>query len=607
MNAAQMGSAIPWLRAATSTGSGEVLAFGAGGLQTVSHREGAIHLAAVGRLRLRDAELARLAQTAGMGTALARAFERHGTRLPEQVAGEYALVAWDSARRTGVAAVDRFATYPLFWAERDGRVAFATDPAEVAGLLGFACDAEPAAIHAYLYFHVVPAPLSIVRGVQRLDVGQAMLVERGASRLVAHWTPRFVEDAPFDFASEREAFRAALRAGVEECAAGVPRERLGCFLSGGTDSSTISGLATQAYGAPARTFSIGFDVSGYDERHWSRIAARHFGTDHTEHVMTPEEAEAAIDTIAQAYEQPFGNSSALPTLVCSRIAREAGVSRLLGGDGGDELYGGNERYATQWLFSLYERLPQGVRRGLMEPLLFGPLRDVQLWPVRKARGYVEQARVPLPERLGSKYNLLNRFGAASVLTPAVLDGCAGFEPTALEREVWSRCDARAQINRLLAYDFKFTLGDSDLPKVTRMCHAAGAEIAFPMLADAIVDHSLRLAPGQKLRRTRLRHFFKEALRGFLPDEIIEKPKHGFGMPFGDWVLSQPRLAARARDALASLAERGLVQPAFLGQVGEALRSGHAGYFGTMFWVLMILELWLRAHPGCDVSWARRDR
>ena len=385
----------------------------------------------------------------------------------------------------------------------------------------------------------------------------------------------------------------ALRQGVRECVEGVRREELGCFLSGGTDSSTISGLVTQAYGAPARTFSIGFDVARYDERHYSRVAARHFGTEHTEHVLTPDEADRAIDVLAATYEQPFGNSSAVPTYVCAKLAQQAGVRRMLGGDGGDELYGGNERYAMQWIFSLYGRVPGALRTGVLEPLLFGPLKRIDLWPVRKARGYVEQARVPLPERLGAKYNLLNRFGATSVLSDWVLQAEGAFDPVEIEREVWRRCGAQSQVNRLLAYDFKFTLGDNDLPKVTRMCHAAGTEVAFPMLADAVTDHSLTLPPGQKLRGTRLRYFFREALRGFLPDEIIDKPKHGFGMPFGDWLLAQPRLAERARDALEGLAQRGLIRPSFLAELERTVRGGHAGYYGTMIWVLMMLELWLR--------------
>jgi asparagine synthase (glutamine-hydrolysing) len=133
-----------------------------------------------------------------------------------------------------------------------------------------------------------------------------------------------------------------------------------------------------------------------------------------------------------------------------------------------------------------------------------------------------------------------------------------------------------------------------------MCQAAGVQVSFPMLTHELVEHSLRLRPGEKLKGQRLRHFFKESLRGFLPDEIIAKQKHGFGLPFGDWLLTHERLRAMADDALRSLAARGIIRPEFLEQLLAQLASGHAGYYGTMVWVLMILELWLRASPLADV-------
>ena len=299
-----------------------------------------------GRLAFRDEELQALALRAGAANALLEGFARRGARTMDLVSGEYLLAAWSTQNRRGIVATDRFATYPLYFGAQDGRVAFAMRPDRVCALLSRAPELDPRALHAYLYFHVVPAPLSIYRGVARLDVGEAVVFEAGGHSVQRHWSPVFVEEARFEFERERDAFMAALRRGVCESIGQGSPETVGCFLSGGTDSSTIAGLATEAFGAPARTFAIAFDVSAYDESRYSRLAAKHFGTIHTEHVLTPAEAAGAIDVLAAAYEQPFGNSSAVPTHVCARIARQAGVTRMLGGDGGDELYGGNERYAT---------------------------------------------------------------------------------------------------------------------------------------------------------------------------------------------------------------------------------------------------------------------
>ncbi|GIK83285.1 MAG: asparagine synthetase B [Alphaproteobacteria bacterium] len=555
-----------------------------------------------GRLRFVD-EPATKAQ-ADPADGLLRRWLADGDSVLDAIAGEFLVALWDETRGRALAAVDRFSTYPLFWAQQGGVVAFSARPAQAASLAGLGARLDLQAMLAYAYFHMVPAPLSIFEGVRRLDLGEALVIADGRVEVKRYWNPVFDERRPFDFATERGAFLDALREGVAECTAGLPREQVGCFLSGGTDSSTIAGLVTQQYGAPARTFSIGFDVGGYDETSYSRLAAKHFGTEHTEYFLTPDDVLAGVETVATGYEQPFGNSSAVPTFFCARIARDAGIARMLGGDGGDELYGGNERYAKQAMFALYDRVPGWVRGGLLEPLLFGPLKGLDLGVLGKARSYVEQAREPLPDRLQSRYNLLNRLGARDVFTDAVLGQVSLGQPLALEREVWARARSASspmsQINQLLAWDFKFTLADSDLPKVTRMCSAAGVDVAFPMLTRALVEHSLRLRPDEKLKGRKLRHFFKESLRGFLPDEIIAKQKHGFGMPFGDWLLTHERLRGLAEDALRSLAARGVIRDPFLKQLLAQLASGHAGYYGTMVWVLMIFELWLRASPLADL-------
>jgi asparagine synthase (glutamine-hydrolysing) len=526
-----------------------------------------------------------------------------GDRVLDSLSGEFLIALWDSARGNALLAVDRFSTYPLFWAEHGGSLGFAARPDRAALLAGLPAAVDWQAVFAYSYFHMIPAPLSIHEGVRRLDLGESLRVVGGQVERFRYWDPVFDETVPFDFGTEREAFLSALREGVAECTVGLSREQVGCFLSGGTDSSTIAGLVTRQFGAPARTFSIGFDVDHYNETRYSRLAARHFGTEHTEYFVTPDDVNAGVQAVATLYEQPFGNSSALPTFFCARLAQEAGVTRMLGGDGGDELYGGNERYAKQAIFAAYHSLPGSLRRWVLEPALFGPLGNVDASLIAKGRSYVDQANEPLPDRIQSRYNLLNRLGAKQVFTDALLDRVCPGQPLALEREVWARAQATrlpmSQINQLLAWDFKFTLADNDLPKVTRMCQAAGVEVSFPLLTSALVAHSLRLSPREKLKGRKLRYFFKQSLRGFLPDEIIAKQKHGFGLPFGDWLLQHQDLRATAIDALRALAARRVIRPEFLRQLLAQLETGHADYYGTMVWVLMILELWLRASPFAD--------
>jgi asparagine synthase (glutamine-hydrolysing) len=571
-------------------------------------RQGDAGAMVFGRLRFVDQLPGK--QPADAAAELLARWREQGDAVLDALAGEWLVALWDGqggAQGSGpgraLIAVDRFSTFPLFWAAQGDALGFGARPADAAQAADLSLQADWQSVFAYTYFHVIPAPMSIYAGVRRLDLGEALRIQNGKVEPFRYWNPVFDEHRPFDFATEREAFLAALRDGVAECTAGFGRDEIGCFLSGGTDSSTIAGLVTRHYQAPAKTFSIGFDVGGYDESMYSRLAAKHFGTDHTEYYLTANDVLAGVEQIATQYEQPFGNSSAVPTYFCAGIARDKGVTRMLGGDGGDELYGGNERYAKQAVFALYQRVPAPLRESVLEPLLFGPLKNVDVKVLAKARSYIEQASEPLPDRLQSRYNLLNFLGAGRVFTEAMLDRVTAGQPLALEREVWARGRATAepmsQLNHLLAWDFKFTLADSDLPKVTRMCHAAGVEVAFPMLTRTLVEHSLKLDPRQKLKGQRLRHFFKESLRGFLPKEIIEKKKQGFGVPFGDWLLAHDRLRAKAEDALRSLAERGVIRPEFLDELLAQLKSGHAGYYGTMVWILTVLELWLRASPLAD--------
>ncbi len=354
----------------------------------------------------------------------------------------------------------------------------------------------------------------------------------------------------------RDEFRSLLRDATARQIEGA--NNVGCFLSGGTDSSTVAGMLTEVTGKPAQTFSIGFDAEGYDEMEYARIAARHFETDHHEYYVTPEDLVTGIPAVAASYDQPFGNSSVVPAYYCARLARDAGVDRILGGDGGDELFGGNARYAKQRVFGIYEQVPGIVRRGLLEPLLLGSGAIGRLPLLRKAASYVEQARVPMPDRL-QMYNLLARLGLAEVLTPEFLSAVDSEAPLHQQREVYAACEASALINRMLFFDWRYTLADNDLPKVIGATALAGIAVGFPFLDDALVDFSLKLDPKLKLKGLQLRWFFKEALRGFLPDEILAKKKHGFGLPFGVWVNKHAGLKALALDSVHDWATRNCAQ------------------------------------------------
>jgi asparagine synthase (glutamine-hydrolysing) len=238
-------------------------------------------------------------------------------------------------------------------------------------------------------------------------------------------------------------------------------------------------------------------------------------------------------------------------------------------------------------------VPELLRSAMLEPVLGLPGVD-RVPVVKKAASYVSQARVPLPDRMGM-YNLLLRLGPSKVLTADFLGLVRQDAPLSAQRTTWAESSGEALVNRMLAFDWKYTLADNDLPKVLGSTELAGMEVAFPLLADELLEFSLTLPAEWKLKGLTLRWFFKEALRGFLPDEIIAKKKHGFGLPFGVWTSQHAGLREMARESLETLKRRGIVRGGFIDDLLTTLLPAHPGYYGEMVWILQMLELWLREH------------
>ncbi|WP_432377860.1 asparagine synthetase B family protein [Duganella sp. P38] len=522
------------------------------------------------------------------------AWRERGAQACAELGGHFAVGVIDSAAGTVLLAVDRSGVHPMYYQNTPQGLKFASS-----AVAWPAHALDPRALFDYLYFHMIPAPRSIYRHQHRLLPGEYLLYRRGRSERGVYSRMRFREERAVPFPVMKQQFRAALTDAVRQAADGDGR--VGAFLSGGTDSSTLAGLLER----PARTYSIGFDVDGYDEMAYARIAARHFQTDHHEYYLTASDVADAIPRIAAVCDQPFGNSSIVPAYFCAQMARADGVTRLIVGDGGDELFGGNERYALQAVFSRYEQLPSTVRQLVLEPLLFGLAGRLDVALLRKARRYVEQALVPMPARLES-YNLLARYGAARMLTPDFLAGVDAGAPLGQLNAAYWESHGLSQINRMQALDSRYTLADNDLRKVGIACQLAGVEAAFPLLSDELLAFSARLPPRDKLYGTRLRYFFKQALRDHLPRAILHKKKHGFGMPFGQWLLKDARLRALAYDSLSDLKARQIVRPDFIDQLTQIRVHEHPAYHGTMVWVLMMLEQWLQNHAESSVATARTD-
>ena len=548
-------------------------------------RTGTLLAAIEGHPRWRDAELARLARDQGPAAALLEAYRRHADGLVEHLTGDFALAVLDGERRHALLAIDRLGIRPLAFAADARGLVFGSQIASIITHPAIDVRGRPQALFDYLYFHMVPSPETFFEGIEKLRPGEMLSYQDGRAERRFYWHLDFSESRRPEKALAAE-LHEHLRRGVDACR-GEPTTT-GAFLSGGLDSSTVVGVLQGLQDQPADAYAIGFEAEGFDEMEYARATADHFGARLHQYYVTPRDVLDAIPRVARAYDEPFGNASAIPAYYCARQAREDGKTLLLAGDGGDEIFAGNARYAKQKLFALYDRVPSLLKSLVIEPLAF------HLPGLGKVRSYIEQAKVPMPERLET-YNFLHRFALEEIFAPEFLAQVDTEMPLELQHQRWARCGEASLVKRMLCLDHKFTLADNDLRKVNRMCELAGIEVRYPLLQEELVEFAAGIPSDLLLKGQHLRHFYRRAMRGFLAEKTLEKHKHGFGLPFGLWMKDYAPLKAFAHQRLEEAKARGYLNDAFISRIIEAHETGHATYYGVFIWVLVMLEEWMQAH------------
>ena len=523
---------------------------------------------------------------------LAEIYREHGDALPTRLRGSFALAIIDRTRQRLLVAVDRIGSRPLYLLRTGEAIAFASRLTALRRIPGFSPEIPRQALFDYLYLHMVPSPGTIYAGVEKLLPAQSISFSASGREARFYWHMPYRDQGEARFEDLKAEFRGLLPEVVGRAAGDVTS--IGAFLSGGTDSSTVAGTLRQARDEPIPTYSMGFAAQGFDEMDYARIAARHFQTRSREYYVTPEDVVESIPAVAGYCDEPFGNASIVPAYLCARFARFDGTTLLLAGDGGDELFGGNERYATQAVFERYGKVPGPLRWGLIEPLSALIPFGSHISAVRKARRYIAQAKVPLPDRFET-YNFLQRTPLAEVFDPEFLTTVDAESPLVNLREVYARTASAATINRMMHLDLKITLADNDLRKVEQACGLAGVDVAYPLLDDAMLEFAARVPADMQVKGGRLRWFFKRALDDFLPREIIQKTKHGFGLPVGVWMAEHAQLRDLTGDSIAGLRRRNILVPGYIDWLQGQHVVDHTSYCGVMLWVLVMLEQWLEQH------------
>ncbi|REL28753.1 asparagine synthase [Thalassotalea euphylliae] len=507
----------------------------------------------------------------------------------QQLSGRFVLVIANQHDSTLTLVNDFIGQLPCYYAEHGGEITISHSLKLLKTAVQQTLEISEQAIFNYMYFHCIPSPTTIYKTVCKLEPGKAVTFDRTLQRSThALYAPEFSMNVQ-DKQSLHQECLDIIETTVKQQASG----NCGAFLSGGLDSSTVSGMLAK-HQTPAKTFSIGFEAEGYDETPYAKITANHFDTQHQVLYLQPEQAAEAFVSVAQYFDEPFGNSSSMAAYFCAQFAKQHGVDTLLAGDGGDELFAGNERYAKQKQFELYYSLPSPMRALMNATLNNAVMAGIP--GISKAASYVRQAEVKLPARLQS-YNFINIVGLAEMFTPTFLSKVDVNQPIAQLAQRYQESNGEHPVDNMLYLDWKFTLADNDLVKVNKMCELAGVEVKFPLLDKALVDFSCKVPADVKLPGYELRDFYKQACRGFLADETLDKSKHGFGLPFGVWLKENETLKNIALDALQQFKARNIVSESLINKALDAHHSVHAGYYGELIWIMVVLELWLQGNES----------
>ena len=505
------------------------------------------------------------------------AYEAWGEGAVARLEGMFAFALWDRARGQLLLARDRLGKKPLFlWEGSDG-IGFASELKSLLALPGFRRDVDTSVLPGYFAFGYVPSPKSIFRDVRKLPAGHYAVWRDGRLREERYWSLDFSPTFRGSEAEAVEQLHERLQAAVDDrLVADVP---FGAFLSGGLDSSVVVALMAQRMTRPVKTFSIGFKEARYSELSGARRVADILGTEHHELVVEPEATEL-IETLVWHLDEPFADSSALPTFLVSELARPH-VKMVLSGDGGDEAFAGYERYLK---FLALERL--------------GPLRGPAALGLRAAGGVLPglfgQRLRRIGQRLGERFPDSYLSGVAlsrpdqmqALLGPAGAEGYASLHP------LFPPGDTRPMIDRIVDADIRSYLLDDILVKLDRMTMAASIEGRAPLLDHRVVEFAARLPAHLRIRDGRGKHVLREVARRWLPSDVLDKPKQGFAIPLPEWFRA--KLGVMAGDVFASRAfrERGWVQPAIVDGLLAEHRSGRADHAEPL-WQVLVLELWAR--------------
>jgi len=517
-------------------------------------------------------------------------YEEHGAGFLQHLVGMFALALWDARSRQLLLARDRLGQKPLVYFHQPGRLIFASQLKALLEVPGLPRQIDPCAIDAYLTYQYVPHPMTIFRGYRKLPPGQMAIWHDDRLELRPYWQPQPAAEQTRTAAEYIELLREALTEAVRsQLESEVP---LGVFLSGGIDSTIVTGLMRRLGVAPLRSFTISFSQPEYDESRHARAVAAHFGTEHHEFRVEPAAAAELLPQLAWHYDEPFADSSALPTWQLAQMARQH-ITVALSGDGGDELFAGYQRYAAVQLAHWLRCLPAALRGAL-----FGrwwqalPAAAASKSPWRRWLRFVAASHLPPQEQYLQWVSVFDRPSRQQLYTTEFAAAVADCGPEGFVQSAWERFSGRDSLSTAALTDLATYLPCDLMTKVDTATMAHALECRQPFLDHRVVELAAAMPIELKWRMWRGKHILRIAFADLLPTPVRRRRKMGFGVPLDHWFRGD--LAQLARDLLLDRrsTQRGYFQPQAVAQLLEAHQQRRAEHSHRL-WALLMLELWHR--------------
>ncbi|MGW0066178.1 asparagine synthase (glutamine-hydrolyzing) [Streptosporangium sandarakinum] len=533
-------------------------------------------------------------RSAGDSECLVHLYEEYGADMVQRLRGMFAFALWDRDRQRLILARDRVGKKPLYWRTDDASIWFASELKSLEQDPRMSRETDPVALHHYLSYQYVPAPWSIYQGVYKLLPGHVLIWERGQITVRRYWeldrTPQPVSDERQQEERLRELLLEATRIRM------VSERPIGAFLSGGIDSSAVvAAMAMQSPGQ-VKTFCIGFEDSRYDERRKARLVADRYGTDHHEMVVTTSLLDV-LPRLAWHFDEPFADSSAIPSFYAAQLSRRH-VTVTLSGDGGDECFGGYQRYA---LMNQARRIPAVPRALAAVSSRIGTVfaeRSAARSPLRQLGRLMRFAAESPPRRYPSLMSCFTQEQKLGIYSDALGHRLAEVDSHSLLKTVFENSSADTDLGRVLDVDTLTYLPNDLLVKVDITSMANSLEIRSPFLDHHLMEWAATLPSALKVRNRKTKLLLKRAVAPWLPEELLRYPKQGFGIPLAAWLRGELRElvcdvltddTARGRNLFRPSAVRDLLQ-----------RHIDGADHGDQLWTLLQLELWHRAHgAGSD--------